>query len=250
MHQHFPLLATRWQQSSRPVWGFTHVTRLFAKPDYRLSYQPFTWVVWHAVCVYSTLTSLKKKKKNLITWLTECSGSMPCSCELGWKRNIHKLKLSINSLTVWDTTLWMLGGGGGVVCWMRTFLFIFWTRYFLEFGALSAAGKVGLRCGAPLAVQSIFKDVWGLLFQYYWNCVNQNFQIPSMPARMQPFIVWQWMHGVVLMHTPLSVSENTACPDSLSCERESLSSVSSFHALQLAAFGTTPKDVSVVVGKT
>lgn len=127
------------------------------------------------VGVYSTIPS--KKKKNLITWLTECSGGMSCGCELGWKRNIHKLNLSINSLTVWDSTLWV-SGGRGVVCRMRIFLFIFWTRYFLEFGILSEAGKVGLRCGAPPAVQSIFKYVWALLSQYCWNCVNQNFQIP------------------------------------------------------------------------
>lgn len=61
--------------------------------------------------VYIPPAQVKKKKKklekNLITWLTECSGSMSCGCELGWKRNIHKLKLSINSLTAWDTPLWM-----------------------------------------------------------------------------------------------------------------------------------------------
>lgn len=174
--QHFSTLTTRWQQSFRPALHYAcgsfvcqtwlHPVISTSSPEHSLTCCP---------CVY--IPPSQFLKKNLITWLTECSGGMSCGCELGWKRNIHKLNLSINSLTVWDTTLWV-SGGGGIVCRMRIFLFIFWTRYFLEFGTLSEAGKVGLRCGAPPAVQSIFKYVWALLSQYCWNCVNQNFQIP------------------------------------------------------------------------
>lgn len=60
-----------------------------------------------SVCIPPPQVKKKKEEKNLITWLTECPGSMSCGCEPGWKRNIHKLKLSINSPTVWDTALWM-----------------------------------------------------------------------------------------------------------------------------------------------
>lgn len=109
LSQHFSTLITRWKQSFRPPPD-SH-TWLFGLPNL-ITYShisPFTWAQSDMlpVCIYSTSPSKKKKEKNLITWLTECPDSMSCGCELGWKRNIHKLKLSINSLTVWDTTLWM-----------------------------------------------------------------------------------------------------------------------------------------------